>query len=167
MSTQFQPADEQRLFVQSEGNGQDLVLLHGWGMHGGIWDGVAPQLAQRFRLHRIDLPGHGFSSALPLHSLEKLTASIASYVPANSIVCGWSLGGQIALTLARRWPERVRQLVLVATTPCFYPENRLVLGNGGHHFAAFQGKPRPPVSVNTGIAFSPCKSVGEWTRLRF
>jgi len=119
MSTQFQPADEQRLFVQSEGNGPDLVLLHGWGMHGGIWDGVAPQLAQRFRLHRIDLPGHGFSSALPLHSLEKLTASIASYVPANSIVCGWSLGGQIALTLARRWPERVRQLVLVATTPCF------------------------------------------------
>lgn len=119
MNTQFQSTDEQKLFIQSEGGGPNLVMLHGWGMHGGIWDGVAPQLAQRFRLHRIDLPGHGFSQALPLHSLKNLTASIAPHVPANSIVCGWSLGGQIALTLARHWPACVSQLVLVATTPCF------------------------------------------------
>ena len=119
MSTQIPRTDKQELFVQTEGCGPDLVMLHGWGMHGGIWDGVAPQLTRHFRVHRIDLPGHGFSHALPLHSLENLAAGIAAYVPAHSIVCGWSLGGQIALTLARHWPDQVNQLVLVATTPCF------------------------------------------------
>lgn len=119
MNTQSQVVNGQELFIQREGNGPDLVMLHGWGMHGGIWDGVAPRLAQRYRLHRIDLPGHGFSQALPLHSLEKLAAEIAVHIPANSIVCGWSLGGQIALWLARHHPMRVGRLVLVATTPCF------------------------------------------------
>lgn len=119
MSTPILEINEQELFVQIEGNGPDLVMLHGWGMHGGIWDDVAPLLARHFRIHRIDLPGHGFSHALSLQSLENLTAEIAAHVPAHSIVCGWSLGGQIALTLAKCWPDQVSQLVLVATTPCF------------------------------------------------
>ncbi len=34
-------------------------------------------------------------------------------------VCGWSLGGQIALRWAKRHPEQIRRLVLVASTPCF------------------------------------------------
>jgi len=119
MSLQIHHPDKQALFVQTEGDGPDLVILHGWGMHGGVWDGVMPQLTQRFRVHRIDLPGHGFSQALLLDSLENLAASIAAFVPAHSIVCGWSLGGQIALILARDWPGCVRQLILVATTPCF------------------------------------------------
>ncbi len=119
MNTQTLPGNMQKPFVQSEGSGPDLVMLHGWSMHGGIWDGIAPQLAQRFRLHRIDLPGHGFSQALPLDSLQNLAASIVSCIPANAIVCGWSLGGQVALTLATHWPEHVSQLVLIATTPCF------------------------------------------------
>ncbi|MDT8364276.1 MAG: pimeloyl-ACP methyl ester esterase BioH [Nitrosomonas sp.] len=119
MSTQTHSTGAQKLFTQSEGSGPDLVMLHGWGMHSGIWDSVAPQLARRFRVLRIDLPGHGFSHASPLNSLENLAADIVSCLPASSIVCGWSLGGQLALTLARRWPDRINQLVLVSTTPCF------------------------------------------------
>jgi pimeloyl-[acyl-carrier protein] methyl ester esterase len=50
------------LHIESEGAGPDLVLLHGWAMHGGIWRDVREQLARHFRLHLVDLPGHGFSS---------------------------------------------------------------------------------------------------------
>ncbi len=108
-----------RLHVETTGNGPDLVMLHGWAMHSGIWNSVAQRLAQRFRLHRIDLPGHGASRGATLDSLEDVTDIIAQYLPDTCIVCGWSLGGQIAIRLALRVPERVHRLVLVASTPCF------------------------------------------------
>ncbi len=105
--------------IETVGNGPDLVMLHGWAMHSGIWDGVAQQLTQRFRLHRLDLPGHGVNRGGKLDSLEQMTDIIARHLPDTCIICGWSLGGQVAIRLALQEPERVRQLVLVASTPCF------------------------------------------------
>ncbi|HRA24442.1 MAG TPA: alpha/beta fold hydrolase, partial [Usitatibacteraceae bacterium] len=49
------------LHVELAGQGPDLVLLHGWGLHGGVWQGLARELAPAFRLHLVDLPGHGHS----------------------------------------------------------------------------------------------------------
>ena len=46
-----------QLHVETAGVGPDLVLLHGWGMHGGIWDGMRAALADKFRL----------PLALPIH----------------------------------------------------------------------------------------------------
>jgi len=57
--------------VRIEGRGRDLVLLHGWGFHSGAWDGVAGELASRYRLHRIDLPGHGRSQACEAPGFEQ------------------------------------------------------------------------------------------------
>ena len=50
-----------RLHVERLGSGPDLVLLHGWALHGGAWAPVAKRLAPRFRVHVVDLPGHGLS----------------------------------------------------------------------------------------------------------
>ena len=112
-------ADMTRLHIETSGTGPDLVLLHGWAMHSGVWECVAETLSRRFRLHCIDLPGHGASRDCALDSLEQMTEVIADHLPDNSIVCGWSLGGQVAIRLALQMPERVQQLVLVASTPCF------------------------------------------------
>jgi pimeloyl-[acyl-carrier protein] methyl ester esterase len=49
------------LCIETVGDGPDLVLLHGWGMDSGIWDGVRDQLSQMFRVHVVDLPGYGAS----------------------------------------------------------------------------------------------------------
>ena len=51
------------LHVEVSGSGPDLVLLHGWGMNAAVWGEVATALAQHFRLHCVDLPGHGASPA--------------------------------------------------------------------------------------------------------
>ncbi len=51
------------LHVESVGSGPPLVLLHGWAMHSGIWGPLVARLAQRFRVHAVDLPGHGHSAA--------------------------------------------------------------------------------------------------------
>lgn len=107
------------LYVESFGAGPDLVLLHGWAMHSGIWNGVREQLAQHFRLHLVDLPGHGFSPACEPGTLENMAEMVGDILPATCIVCGWSLGGQVAIELALREPVRIRKLALVSTTPCF------------------------------------------------
>jgi pimeloyl-[acyl-carrier protein] methyl ester esterase len=107
------------LHVESIGNGPDLVLLHGWAMHSGIWGGVRDQLAQQFHLHLVDLPGHGLSPACEPGTLDHLVEMIMDILPEHCMVGGWSLGGQIAMELALCEPERVQQLILISTTPCF------------------------------------------------
>ncbi|HEY0722138.1 MAG TPA: alpha/beta fold hydrolase, partial [Gammaproteobacteria bacterium] len=49
------------LHIEVRGTGPDLVLLHGWGLHGGLFRSLADRLAPHFRLHLVDLPGHGRS----------------------------------------------------------------------------------------------------------
>lgn len=107
------------LHIASRGDGADLVLLHGWGMHGGVWEGVADKLAESFRVHVVDLPGHGESAGIAPYSLERVAEAVAAAVPQRAHWCGWSLGGLAALEAAGRFPEQVERLVLVASTPCF------------------------------------------------
>lgn len=107
------------LHVDIAGEGPDLVLLHGWGMHSGAWADVIPALAERSRVHAIDLPGHGHSAAAAIGTFDAATDAVAELVPRGATICGWSLGGLIAQNIAHRQPDRVGALALVATTPCF------------------------------------------------
>ena len=107
------------LHVEARGTGRDLVLLHGWGLHSGVWDEVLPALQARCRVHAIDLPGHGYSSSAAVRSFDEAVDAVAALVPAGAVVCGWSLGGLFAQRLAHRHAARVSRLALVATTPCF------------------------------------------------
>lgn len=88
-------------------------------MHSGAWDELVPALAERFSVHAVDLPGHGRSALLPATSLDAAADALAEQIPADAIVCGWSLGGLLAQRLAVRAPAPLRGLVLVASTPCF------------------------------------------------
>ena len=107
------------LHIETVGQGADLVLLHGWGMHGGIWDGVRDALAAKYRLHIVDLPGYGASAQQDPYTLAALAQLVARCMPELAHVCGWSLGGQVAMQLALDFPRRVNKLVLLSTTPCF------------------------------------------------
>ena len=101
------------------GSGPDLVLLHGWGMNARVWDDVATALAQRFRVHNVDLPGHGGSATCAPYDLDTVTATLAAASPPRVTICGWSLGGQVASNWARTRPGQVERLVLIACTPRF------------------------------------------------
>lgn len=121
------------LHVDSLGSGAPLLLLHGWGMHGGMWGEAAERLARDFRVLAVDLPGHGWSVereggremgglstglSRPF-TLDTVVDQLAAQFDEPLAVCGWSLGGIIAQRWAARAPHRIRRLVLVASTPCF------------------------------------------------
>ena len=107
------------LNVEISGSGPDLALLHGWGMHGGVWDSVRDDLAQHFRVHVVDLPGYGASAACAPYSLEAVARQVVAALPERTHVAGWSLGAQVALQMALLAPARIEKLVLIAVTPCF------------------------------------------------
>jgi pimeloyl-[acyl-carrier protein] methyl ester esterase len=108
------------LHVEIRGEGPDLVLLHGWALHGGMWGPWLDRLAGHARLHIVDLPGHGRSGwPVATHDLAGLAHAVYPRVPRDAIVLGWSLGGMLALELGRRHPRHLRALILMATTPKF------------------------------------------------
>lgn len=125
------------LHVETLGRGQDLVLLHGWGMHGGVWRGVCDALAGDFRLHLIDLPGMGHSVPCVPYTLEHLASKVEAQLPDAAALCGWSFGGEVAMRLALDFPERVRRLVLVGSTPCFVNTADWHHGIAAEVFSAF------------------------------
>jgi pimeloyl-[acyl-carrier protein] methyl ester esterase len=108
-----------RPVIQVAGDGPDLVMLHGWGMHRGVWGETASVLARRYRLHLVDLPGHGEAAGERLSSdLAELAAAVAQRVPPAAWI-GWSMGGLVTLQALLDEGARIPRAVLVATNPSF------------------------------------------------
>lgn len=108
------------IWWQTTGEGNcHLVLLHGWGLNAGVWDGVVSELASHFTLHLVDLPGYGRSRGFGALSLDAMAQLVAEKAPEKAVWLGWSLGGLVASQVALQHPERVLGLVTVASSPCF------------------------------------------------
>lgn len=89
------------LNMRTGGKGEPAVLLlHGLGATGAVWNHFAPLLDRRVLVP--DLPGHGPSSPLPHYSFDTLAAAVARALPGKGplVVAGHSLGGVLALELA-------------------------------------------------------------------
>jgi 2-succinyl-6-hydroxy-2,4-cyclohexadiene-1-carboxylate synthase len=97
---------------------ESVVLLHGFSGTSRAWDGVLEQLdRERYRPLALDLPGHGEASGAPRPiTFAGCVAYVLDRAPARFALCGYSLGGRIALHVALAAPERVTRLVLVSST---------------------------------------------------
>lgn len=107
------------LHTEVSGAGPELVLVHGWAMHGGIWDGWIAELGRWFHVTAVDLPGHGNSEWSGQLELEDWARSVQYAVPGNAWWVGWSLGGLVALAAAARDPSAMRGMILLAGSPRF------------------------------------------------
>ncbi len=99
---------------------QALVLLHGWGSSREIWRPLLPYLRPWADLTLFDLPGctPGCETPEPV-ALDALLAALLHQAPREAVYLGWSLGGQLALELAAREPDRVAGLVTLCSNPRF------------------------------------------------
>lgn len=108
------------LHIDTIGTGPDLVMLHGWSLHCGLFDGIADALAEEFTVHFIDLPGHGHNANVPLPgNIDVLAALLLEAAPQTAHWLGWSIGGMAAMAATVAEPQRVEKLVTVAATPRF------------------------------------------------
>ncbi|AUI85045.1 pimeloyl-[acyl-carrier protein] methyl ester esterase [Vibrio azureus] len=107
------------LYWQTLGQGPDLVLLHGWGMNGAVWQQTVESLKQDFTVHIVDLPGYGHSAQYHAADLAQIAEMLLVQAPEQAVWLGWSLGGLIATYIAEQAPERVSKLITVASSPKF------------------------------------------------
>jgi 2-succinyl-6-hydroxy-2,4-cyclohexadiene-1-carboxylate synthase len=97
---------------------ESLVLLHGFSGTRHAWDRVTAQLSpQRYLPLALDLPGHGDAAEqdVPI-SFDSCVAQVLAHAPARFALCGYSLGGRVALHVALAAPQRITRLVLVSSS---------------------------------------------------
>ena len=107
----------QRLFYRIVGAGSPLVLLHGHGASGLIWQRVFPFLAQHYQVIVVDLPGYGRSRFTGTWRLREIAPLLVRWLQQMELqpvrLIGHSMGGAIAIHLAASAPELVDRLILV------------------------------------------------------
>lgn len=88
-----------------------LSLLHGWGVTPAVWAPLTDELTGLdVRTPALRAPGD---------ALEAWSDSLAETLPPGGALLGWSLGAMLAMDIARRHPDRVARLILIAPTPRF------------------------------------------------
>ncbi|KDM92328.1 pimeloyl-ACP methyl ester esterase BioH [Photobacterium galatheae] len=106
-------------FGPDSGQGSDLVLIHGWGMNGAVWQHLIPQLENHYRIHVVDMPGYGHSTSVAAGTVEAMAEALLHGAPEEAVWLGWSLGGLVAKQAALLAPARISKLITVASSPCF------------------------------------------------
>lgn len=115
------------------GEGDPLVLVHGLSGSTRWWSRNVPALAERYRVHLVNLPG--FGTIRPFRRrfvLAEAASWLLAWIEAVGLesgvhLVGHSMGGYLSLRLAARRPEVVRKLVLV--DPAGVPSGRGMLGH--------------------------------------
>jgi pimeloyl-ACP methyl ester carboxylesterase len=117
--TYHQVPDGARIFYTDAGQGQPVLLLHGWSCDGNDWSWQAPDLERQYRVFTVDHRGHGRSSApqgsyRPQVLADDAASLLSAVTPGQpAVVFGHSMGTVVASALAIRHPELVDSLVLV------------------------------------------------------
>jgi pimeloyl-ACP methyl ester carboxylesterase len=113
IDTQVVPAN-----VTIQGVGPTIVLIHGFGAAIDWWDNIAPGLAADHRVIRIDLIGHGGTTAPRSgYSIERQAMLVSAILDRlgveRFIVIGHSMGGEVATALAEINPQRIERMILI------------------------------------------------------
>jgi pyruvate dehydrogenase E2 component (dihydrolipoamide acetyltransferase) len=107
-----------RVLDIGSGDGAPVLLLHGFGADLNAWMFNQPALAERGRVLSMDLPGHGGAEKqVGAGDVEVFAAAAADAMATLGLdrvhLVGHSMGGAIAVAVARRQPERVASLTLI------------------------------------------------------
>lgn len=123
----FAPFDGVKVHYESYGSGEEaVVFIHGWTCDLTFWRGQAPVYNHRRSL-LIDLPGHGQSDkpkvAYPMEFFaQSIEAVLRDAGVERAVLVGHSLGGPIAYSFIRLFPEQAKALVLVDATVSNAPD---------------------------------------------
>jgi pimeloyl-ACP methyl ester carboxylesterase len=113
-----------RLHYDVGGEGPALLLSHGFGASGRMWDGQRRAFADRWRVISWDMRGHGETESpddpaqySAEHTVADMRGLLGHLGVARAVIGGLSLGGYVSLAFHARHPEMTRALVLCDTGP--------------------------------------------------
>jgi pimeloyl-ACP methyl ester carboxylesterase len=95
----------------------DAVFIHGAGGTNLLWDGLFKSLAGDRTAFAVNLPGHPVGE-ITCTSIDDYAEAVLGFILDRGLrpaVCGHSMGGAVALTLALKHPDAVSALVLIGT----------------------------------------------------
>jgi pimeloyl-ACP methyl ester carboxylesterase len=94
-----------------------LVFVHGWTANRHRWDHQMAHFAERRRVIRLDLRGHGESTGAGVRTIAELASDVLALLDhlkvERFVLVGHSMGGMISQTIALAHPDRVERMVLV------------------------------------------------------
>jgi len=147
----FVEVEGSRLYYEECGKGpKAVILLHDGVVNSAVWGDVWPSLCKQFHVIRYDRRGYGHSPATkkPYYEADDVAAVIRDRKIAQAALVGSSHGGNIALSVALRYPEQISDLVLVGPEAGGFPYSE--------HFVMaqmeFQGA-KDPVEVRVKNAY--------------
>lgn len=122
-----------RLRYVDEGTGPALILIHGHQSRIEEFAGLMPDLIPHFRVLAFDLPGSGYSGQPNIdYSLEIYEQVIVEFLMARgvqqAIIAGGSLGGNLALRVARDYPKHISKVVAWSPASCWTKHEVLAFG---------------------------------------
>lgn len=106
------------------GIGQPVIFLHAFPLNRTMWEGdimgLLPQ--ERYRLVALDWPGFGESEIdTDVSTMEMFADDVAGLMDtlgiSQAVLCGLSMGGYAAFTFLRKYPQRIKGLILADTRP--------------------------------------------------
>jgi pimeloyl-ACP methyl ester carboxylesterase len=121
-------SDGKKIHYIEKGNGEPVILIHGFLYHTVMWKKNMDALAENFKVYVIDLFGWGFSERLgeTEYSFERYAKQVTGFMDALDIekasLIGQSMGGGISVYVAANNPERINRLILVDPAVLPYPE---------------------------------------------
>jgi len=99
--------------------GRDLILLHGAICSANCFKDLTEKLQQKYIVHTPNFSGHGGAPMAEFFSIEQFASEVLNYLSEKNIdqidIFGYSMGGYVALYLAKMHPERVRRIFTLGT----------------------------------------------------
>lgn len=120
----LETSDGAKIYYEDQGQGQPILLVHGWLCSSRFWQKNAPELAKAFRVVTLDLRGHGNSSkTLTGHTVAQYARDVREIMEhlglEETVLVGWSLAGAVVLSYYEQYgrDSRLKALGLVDCTP--------------------------------------------------
>ncbi|HYE54322.1 MAG TPA: alpha/beta hydrolase [Chitinophagaceae bacterium] len=114
--TGFIPMGDTRIYYESAGEGDALLLVHAGFQDVVMWSAQVPELSKRYRVITIDVPGHGRTQNDTIRSYpaDFIRTVLDSLHISKASVAGVSLGASCVTDFVLAHPERVNKVILVA-----------------------------------------------------